>query len=124
MILYPGITLPIRVSFCVLLRRPNSLISGGWIIWIYWIISTVISITLFLFVIVFQCSPLRYFWNHIYSDEGYTASTFIPCRCQSFTPVRGLTPSPSYTICEFRNVTGCAATRRLLKTRRLPGDET
>lgn len=124
MILYPRITLPIRASFCVLLRLLNSSISGDWRTWINWIISTVMTITLFLFVIVFQCSPLRYCWNHIYSDEGYTASTFIPCRGQFFTSVRGLTPSPSYAISEFPKVIGCAATRRVLKTRRFPDGET
>ena len=70
MLLYPWITLAIRLSVCVLLFRLNSKRIYSWVIRINLIISALFTIAFF-FILVFQCSPPQYFWRQLYGDEGY-----------------------------------------------------
>ena len=76
MLLYPPLTLAIRGAVCVLLFRLNTKRSYLWIIWINLAITTIASIALLL-ILVFQCSPPKYFWRQLYGDEGYCRSKLM-----------------------------------------------
>lgn len=41
-----------------------------WIIWVNLGVSTIVS-TAFFFILVFQCTPVSYFWNQAYGYKGY-----------------------------------------------------
>lgn len=70
MLLYPVITLAIRASVCVLLFRLSSKKVYRWIIWVN-LVATTLTSTAFFFILVFQCSPPKYFWRMLYGENGY-----------------------------------------------------
>lgn len=76
MALYPWITLTIRASVCVLLFRLTPKRWHRLVIWINLVSSALIS-TAFFFVLVFQCSPPRYFWRQVYGASGYCHNKLI-----------------------------------------------
>ena len=70
MVLYPPITFAIRASVCVLLFRINTKRICYWIIWVNLIVGAICCITFF-FILLFQCSPLNYFWRQVYGESGH-----------------------------------------------------
>lgn len=76
MVLYPWITLTIRASVCVLLFRLTPKRWHRLVIWINLASSALFS-TGFFFILVFQCSPPRYFWRQVYGENGYCHNKLI-----------------------------------------------
>ncbi|KAG7122113.1 hypothetical protein HYQ44_003011 [Verticillium longisporum] len=68
-VLYAPTTLAIRASVCVLLLRLASNKIHRWIIWINLAVVSVVSIAFF-FLLVFQCSPVHFFWRQLYGIQG------------------------------------------------------
>ncbi|RBQ69681.1 hypothetical protein VDGD_03188 [Verticillium dahliae] len=68
-VLYAPTTLAIRTSVCVLLLRLASNKIHRWIIWINLAVVSVVSIAFF-FLLVFQCSPVHFFWRQLYGIQG------------------------------------------------------
>ncbi|KAM0287677.1 hypothetical protein ACHAQH_000206 [Verticillium albo-atrum] len=68
-VLYAPTTLAIRASVCVLLLRLASRKINRWIIWINLAVVSVVSIAFF-FLLVFQCSPVHFFWRQLYGMQG------------------------------------------------------
>lgn len=68
-VLYSPVTLAIRASVCVVLLRLASERVHIWIIWINFVLITIVSIVFF-FLLLFQCSPVVYFWKQVYGLQG------------------------------------------------------
>ncbi|KAL0939334.1 uncharacterized protein CTRU02_205944 [Colletotrichum truncatum] len=68
-VLYPPITLAIRLSICVLLLRLAVNKVHRWIIYVNLVVVCMISIAFFC-IMTFQCKPVSYFWKQLEGMKG------------------------------------------------------
>lgn len=77
-VLYSPLTLAIRASVCVVLLRLATKRLHIWIIWVNFGLISVVSVAFF-FLLMFQCTPIGYFWRQLYGEDGFCIpSTIVP----------------------------------------------